>query len=214
MLLFETSSAQFKSPDELYGELFYKVQTSHIFADYKTFPDCIPKIDAAEILQHFEQQKNQPGFDLKKFVLEHFLLPDHNHSQYIADTTVTVTQHIENLWDVLARRVTSQAPNSSLINLPYSYVVPGGRFREVFYWDSYFIMLGLQQSGRYELVKNMVDNFSFLIHTFGYVPNGNRTYFLGRTQPPFYALMVDLLVEQEPLALIKYLPYMEKGKRK
>lgn len=210
MLLFETSSAQFKSPDELYGDLFSEVQLARIFNDYKTFPDCIPKIPSEEILKNYQASKDQPDFNLRDFVYEHFQLPDQSHSQYTADTTVNVSNHIDNLWNVLARKVTTQVPNSSLINLPYAYVVPGGRFREIFYWDSYFILLGLQASGRHDLVQSMVDNFSFLIHTFGYVPNGNRTYFLGRSQPPFYSSMIELLSEKDPAAFTKYLPYLEK----
>jgi alpha,alpha-trehalase len=213
MLLFETSTVQFKSPDEIYGDLFFHVQLSGIFGDYKTFPDCIPKIPIEEILDRYHAQKYQPNFDLKNFVYENFQLPYVDNSEYIADTTVTIHRHIDNLWDVLSRKVTDQALNSSLVNLPYPYIIPGGRFREIFYWDSYFIMLGLKESGRHELVRSMVDNFSFLIHTFGYIPNGNRTYFMGRTQPPFYSSMIELLSEKDPAAIIKYLPYMEKEYR-
>jgi alpha,alpha-trehalase len=73
--------------------------------------------------------------------------------------------------------------------------VPGGRFGEVYYWDSYFTMLGLKESGLYEMIENMINNFTHLINTIGYIPNGNRTYYLGRSQPPFYSLMVQLLAE-------------------
>jgi alpha,alpha-trehalase len=71
-------------------------------------------------------------------------------------------------------------------------VVPGGRFREVYYWDSYFTMLGLVESGRTELARSMIDNFAHLVRTVGHVPNGNRTYYLSRSQPPFLAAMVGL----------------------
>jgi alpha,alpha-trehalase len=81
----------------------------------------------------------------------------------------------------------------SLIPLPNSYIVPGGRFGEVYYWDSYFTMLGLEASGMNEMIENMVNNFSHLIQTIGFIPNGNRTYYLGRSQPPFYSLMVRLV---------------------
>ena len=54
---------------------------------------------------------------------------------------------------------------SSLIPLPHPYVVPGGRFREVYYWDSYFTMLGLLESGRSDLVRGMLDNFAYLVRT-------------------------------------------------
>ncbi|HYC27624.1 MAG TPA: trehalase family glycosidase, partial [Chitinophagaceae bacterium] len=90
-----------------------------------------------------------------------------------------------------------QVEGSSLLPLPYSYIVPGGRFREVYYWDSYFTMLGLRESGQEEMIENMVKNFAYLINQYGFIPNGNRTYYLGRTQPPYFALMVELLAEKK-----------------
>jgi alpha,alpha-trehalase len=83
------------------------------------------------------------------------------------------------------------------VPLPFRYVVPGGRFREIYYWDSYFTMLGLEQSGRHDLAADMVRNFAHLIDRFGHVPNGNRTYYLSRSQPPFFAAMVNLVAARE-----------------
>src|ERR687888_434548 len=99
-------------------------------------------------------------------------------------------QHIRALWPVLTRApppsppgdTTGAARRSSLIPLPQQYVVPGGRFREVYYWDSYFTMLGLVASGRTDLVRDMLDNFAYLVETIGHIPNGNRTYYLSRSQ--------------------------------
>ncbi len=72
-------------------------------------------------------------------------------------------------------------------------------------------MLGLQVSRRIEMIQNMVDNFSYLIDHIGYIPNGNRTYYIGRSQPPFYASMVNLLREEKgESVLMKYLPQLEK----
>jgi alpha,alpha-trehalase len=72
-------------------------------------------------------------------------------------------------------------------------------------------MLGLQVSGEINLIENMVDNFSWLIEEVGFIPNGNRTYFLGRSQPPFYSLMINLLAEEKGEdVLVKYLPFLEK----
>jgi alpha,alpha-trehalase len=73
-------------------------------------------------------------------------------------------------------------------------------------------MLGLRASNRIDLIQNMVDNFSYLIEKVGYIPNGNCTYFLGRSQPPFFSLMVQLLkdVKKENVVLTKYLPSLEK----
>ena len=115
------------------------------------------------------------------------------------------------LWPVLTRSADSTDPRSSLIPLPNSYIVPGGRFREVYYWDSYFTMLGLVQSGRTDLVKNMLDNFAHLIVTIGHIPNGNRTYYLSRSQPPYFAAMVGLYARATDTAqALRYLDAMEK----
>jgi alpha,alpha-trehalase len=65
--------------------------------------------------------------------------------------------------------------HSSVLPLPYPYVVPGGRFRELYYWDSYFTMLGLEADGRHDLALNMLKDFAFEIDCDGHVPNGNRT---------------------------------------
>ena len=77
-------------------------------------------------------------------------------------------------------------------------MVPGGRFRELYYWDSYFTMLGLLESGRRDLVEDMVSDFAYLIDTYGHVPNGTRTYYLSRSQPPFFFEMVGLLATDDP----------------
>ena len=100
---------------------------------------------------------------------------------------------------------------SSLLPLPYPYIVPGGRFNEIYYWDSYFTQLGLQQSGRVDMIENMIKNFAHLIETVGYIPNGNRSYFIGRSQPPFFSLMVRLLAqEKSDEILVDYFPSLEK----
>ena len=113
-------------------------------------------------------------------------------------------QHIAALWPVLTRAADTPDPHSSLIPLPEPYVVPGGRFREVYYWDSYFTMLGLVQSGRVDLVRDMLDNFANLIHAVGHIPNGNRTYYLSRSQPPFFAAMVGLYAQAADTANASY----------
>ena len=190
------------------GELFELVQMNNIYGDGKTFPDCIPKKDLEQIKIDFNKLKNEKEFDLKKFVNENFDLPPNPVHEFSFGKKSTAAQHIESLWKFLTRKTNPE--NSSLIQLLKPYVVPGGRFRECYYWDSYFTMLGLKQSGRIDLIENMVANFAHLINTIGYIPNGNRTYFLGRSQPPFFSLMVKLLSEEKDGALEKYLPQLEK----
>lgn len=82
-----------------------------------------------------------------------------------------------------------------LLYLPHRYVVPGGRFNEMYGWDSYFIVLGLEADHREALAKNMVDNFFFEIENYGGVLNANRTYYLTRSQPPFFTSMVRAVYE-------------------
>jgi alpha,alpha-trehalase len=177
------------------GELFEKVQLQHIFPDGKTFVDCIPKSSLASIRQRYEKEKGEKGFDLSAFVNDNFDLPKERLSGYASVAGRPVTQHIEMLWNELTRQPDKVA--GSLIPLPFSYIVPGGRFREIYYWDSYFTMLGLQVSLQSDMIQNMVDNFSYLIDHIGYIPNGNRTYYIGRSQPPFYSCMVNLLSEEK-----------------
>jgi len=191
------------------GELFERVQMERIFRDGKTFVDCTPKADLPSIQQRYEEQKNKPNFDLSFFVHDHFIEPKSMSSGYKSDTTKPIEDHLETLWNVLTRQ--PEETHDSLIDLPNSYIVPGGRFREIYYWDSYFTMLGLQVSNRVEMIQDMINNFSYLIDRFGYIPNGNRTYFVGRSQPPFFACMVQLLAEEKGKdILIEYLPRLEK----
>ena len=86
-------------------------------------------------------------------------------------------------------------PDQGLLYLPESYVVPGGRFNEMYGWDSYFILLGLEADHREALAKGMVDNFLFEIENYGGVLNANRTYYLTRSQPPFLTSMMREVYE-------------------
>jgi alpha,alpha-trehalase len=110
----------------------------------------------------------------------------------------------------LTRNTPTAAPYSSLLPLPRSYVVPGGRFRELYYWDSYFTMLGLAESGRQDLLEDMVRNFAHLVDAYGHAPNGTRSYYLTRSQPPFFFAMVGLLSPADPAAsFARYLPQLK-----
>jgi alpha,alpha-trehalase len=199
------------SPDELYGKLFKDVQTKRIFPDSKTFADCIPLCDPVLIIERYFHLMHRADFDLDRFVKDNFQIPKEIKIDYQPDPRQTVEEHIEELWSILTREPGGQERGGSLLVLPRTYVVPGGRFREIYYWDSYFTMLGLRESGRVDLIRDMVDNFAYLIDRFGHVPNGNRTYYLSRSQPPYFSLMVKLLCEIEGNEiLIEYLPRLQR----
>jgi len=200
------------APDRVYGELFELVQSQHLFRDSKTFVDAVANSEPASILDAFAAERNQPDFDLDAFVRRHFQLPATITDAATDTSGLRVEERIEQLWDVLTRTADEKVEHSSLIPLPNPYVVPGGRFREVYYWDSYFTMLGLADSGRIELISNMVENFAFLIDEIGFVPNGNRTYYCTRSQPPYFALMVELLADVcgDESILRQYLPQLKR----
>lgn len=192
------------------GTLFHDVQMAAVFPDSKTFADCVPLSDPATIVQRYNQQKNTADFILSTFVKENFELPESPKTIQV-NTDRPVDQHLSSLWDDLTRTAQNAQKTSSLITLPQQYVVPGGRFREIYYWDSYFTMIGLGVSGRTDLIKSMLDNFKYLIETFGYIPNGNRSYFIGRSQPPFFGLMVNLYIQYtSPSDGLQYLDALQK----
>jgi alpha,alpha-trehalase len=197
------AAGQAETPSQLYGQLFEDVQMQRVFPDSKTFVDAVANDAPARIVQRYQEERPQPGFDLAAFVASNFAVQRPEDSGYRSIPGQDVCSHIDSLWSVLARKPDRADPRSSLLPLPYPYVVPGGRFNEIYYWDSYFTMLGLEASGRHDMALNMVRNFVSLITRYGHIPNGNRTYYLSRSQPPFFAAMVELIADQarEPGAI-------------
>jgi alpha,alpha-trehalase len=104
---------------------------------------------------------------------------------------VALPRHILKLGDVLPDELSTPG----LLYLPHPYVVPGGRFNEMYGWDSFFIVLGLESDHHEELAKGIVDNFLFEVEQYGAVLNANRTYYLTRSQPPFLTAMIRLVFE-------------------
>ena len=209
LTLSSVSQNTYLPPDRIYGELFRDVQMQQIFPDGKTFVDCTPVRNPQQIVDDYRLLSNDTTaeFSLNEFVTANFRLPENPQNIYQPTEKASVTDHIRNLWPALKREPDHYLDGSSLLPLPFSYIVPGGRFREVYYWDSYFTMLGLQESCEWEMIENMIKNFSFLIQTYGHIPNGNRTYYLSRSQPPFFCLMIDLLAEKKGNAV--YREYLE-----
>ncbi|MFD0792348.1 alpha,alpha-trehalase TreF [Mucilaginibacter litoreus] len=199
-----------KTPRQLFPGLFESVQSSNIFPDNKTFVDCAPKHSPDEIMKAYNEHFISPDFDLKAFVHDHFEVPE-AHTIFHTHSGNSIRKHIDILWGVLQRKHDIVIRPSSLAALPHPYIVPGGRFREIYYWDSYFTMLGLQEDKQFKVIENMVNNFAYLIDTYGFIPNGNRSYYLTRSQPPFFALMVNLLSQSHGEdVFIRYLPQLQK----
>ncbi len=201
------ASARVYDPAHHLGSLFHDVQMSDVFPDSKTFVDAQPAAAPACIIARYRVEKTRPDFSLRAFVTRNFIAPTSVGADAKADRAQGMEAHIEALWPALTRSRDSVNARSSLLPLPYSYVVPGGRFREVYYWDSYFTMLGLVVNKRTDLVRNMLDNFAHLITTVGHIPNGNRVYYVSRSQPPFFAAMVGRYAEATDSS--QALPYLD-----
>ncbi|HEV2285513.1 MAG TPA: alpha,alpha-trehalase TreF [Steroidobacteraceae bacterium] len=201
-------------PQVLFGELFVAVQIAALYGDGKTFVDAVPRSPPEAILAEYRATRPATPAGLERFVAAHFTLPGEQGSVVAPTPQRALAEHIDALWTVLTRTSPSAPPGSSLLPLPKPYVVPGGRFREIYYWDSYFTMLGLRESGRTDLIEGMVEDFAHLIDTYGHIPNGTRTYYLSRSQPPFFFAMVALLapdpVRGAAAAYARYLPQLKR----
>ena len=116
-------------------------------------------------------------------------------------------EHLPKRIDRPGALMPSAIPTPGLLYLPHPYVVPGGRFNEMYGWDSYFILLGLVHDEHLELARGMVENFFFEIEHYGNLLNANRTYFLTRSQPPLLSSMIrmvyDANVSATPLGVHK-----------
>ncbi len=193
---------------QISGSLFEDVQKSSLFSDAKTFPDAHPLIDPKKIMMLYYKEKKCAHFDLKSFINKHFIFPSEKEKKN--PKAQNMEDYIEKMWDILEKEMTPPSPYSTLIGLPKPHIVPGGRFRECFYWDSYFTALGLRSSHQIQRIKNMVINFAFLIERFGFIPNGNRVYFTSRSQPPYFSYLLKMLVEcGEKEWALRFTPQLE-----
>jgi alpha,alpha-trehalase len=196
-------------PDLAYPTLFAQVQQAELFPDQKQFPDMVPRSAPAELERRYLAERGQPGFDLARFVAAHFDPPT-SHAATAVPPGLPLRDHIDALWPLLSRDSRQPPPHSSELALPRPYVVPGGRFRELYYWESYFTLLGLYAGGQQQRARDMLDDFAHLIDRYGHIPNGTRSYYLSRSQPPLFSYMVQLQADagHDAAAYTRYLPQL------
>ncbi|MEN2747953.1 alpha,alpha-trehalase TreF [Sphingomonas sp. T9W2] len=205
------SAAGVPTPADRFGPLFEAVQMRRIFPDGKTFVDAVPKRSDAAILADFARGAFSDDAALKAFVLANFdvpgllPVPESDHGPRLP-----IERHIAGLWPHLTRDPVAPPPGSSALAVADRFVVPGGRFREMYYWDSYFTMLGLAADNRQDLIESMVAAFTDLVERYGHVPNGTRSYYLSRSQPPFLYLMMGLSKEADPAVLARRLAALKR----
>ncbi|HMI19667.1 MAG TPA: alpha,alpha-trehalase TreF [Sphingomonas sp.] len=180
------------APQDLYGPLFEAVQLERVFPDSKTFVDMIPRETPAAIMQAYAREKPAGRAALAAFVAHHFAVANEVHPN------PTMREHIRALWPILGKPPIAPPPGSSALTLPAASIVPGGRYQEFYYWDTYFTMLGLKADSQQPMIDSMLANFMSLIERYGHIPNGTRTYYLSRSQPPYFALMLDLSDDRDP----------------
>jgi alpha,alpha-trehalase len=195
------------TPAELFGPLFSAVQERAILSDGKAFVDAVPRRPASAILADYARF-NGDDAALLNFVKSNFDLPPEAEVISATATSLPLRQHIQAMWPALAREPREKA--SSALAVRHHHVVPGGRFREIYYWDSFFTMLGLIRDNEIGLAEGIVDAMTDLIEEHGHVPNGARTYFVGRSQPPLFHMMIALLGEQPPAVAKRRLAAMKR----
>ena len=139
----EVPAAYPDPPEILFKDLFVAVQTSAIYADGKTFVDAVPNAAPRRILADYRAANPQSPQALKRFTDEHFSLPSAAGPLPTASKATQLAPHYRRAVGSADAQRHDRAALSSLLPLPAPYVVPGGRFREIYYWDSYFTMLGL-----------------------------------------------------------------------
>nr|AGK89798.1 soluble trehalase [Apolygus lucorum] len=200
------------------GDLLHTVQMAKLFADSKIYVDMKLKYPRETTMALFEEMmirtSNKPVQDeLRKFVsdtfdevgdeLEPWDPPDFSQSPLIVDAIRDPAykswgSDLNDVWKVLARRVKDDVYENSdlysIIYVPNPVIVPGGRFRELYYWDTYWIVNGLILSEMHS-TAGVIDNMVSLVKRFGFIPNGSRKYYLNRSQPPLLTAMVDSYVK-------------------
>nr|WON00875.1 trehalase [Arma chinensis] len=197
------------------GRLLHDVQMSQIFSDSKTFVDKTMKYPPNEILKKYENLTNQyegsvpPQDVLRNFVNENFeddseleLWEPHDWSQQpnilnrIKDHNFRDWAYQLNIiWKNLSRKITEDVHKSpelhSLIYVPNGFIIPGGRFKELYYWDTFWIVNGLLTCDMKDTARGVIENLLYLVKTLGHMPNGNRVYYNQRSQPPMITQMVN-----------------------
>jgi len=193
---------------QIAGELFRMVQERGPYTDAKTFVDAEATVPGELVSERFRAMHDRPRFDLGEFLDEHFDVPDHVATAPELPPDRTMEEHVETLWEPLTRRFDVDADSGgTLLSLPAAHVVPGGRFREMYYWDSYFIGEGLAAAGHVDRVADMVENVASLIERFGFVPLGNRVYYDSRSQFPVFVFLLRILERERGSAAVE--PYLE-----
>lgn len=197
-----------------HGEVLHTVQVNSIYPDSKTFVDMKMKRPPNETLASFRDFMNRTdntpsheqisqwvngSFDPAGSEFEEWLPADWKSNpkflNAIQDRQLRkFASDLNEIWKLLGRKMKDDVKLNpeqySIIYVPNPVIVPGGRFREFYYWDSYWIIKGLLLSEMYDTVKGMLNNFVSIVDKIGFIPNGGRIYYMMRSHPPLLIPMV------------------------
>lgn len=200
------------------GELLDKIQMAQLFDDSKSFVDMSQKNPSEITLDNFqkllqETDNNPSKDDLKKFLdknfenqeeLQEWIPEDYTESPSfltkIQDEDIKqFAQDLVKQWPKFGRKIKEEikekSDQHSLIPVKNGFIVPGGRFNEFYYWDTFWIINGLLLCEMYDTVRGILENFFEIVEKYSFIPNGARVYYLNRSQPPLLTLMVQKYYE-------------------
>ncbi|KAK3943753.1 glycoside hydrolase family 37 protein [Diplogelasinospora grovesii] len=206
------------SPLYCQGEILKAIQLAHPFSDSKTFVDMPTTKPLDEVIAAYEKlsQPLSNNTELNDFLATYFapaggeleavpssqLQTNPTFLSKVNDTVIKeFVQAVIKIWPDLTRKYAGPGNcsdcSNSFIPVNRTFVIAGGRFREPYYWDSYWIMEGLLRTGGSftQISKNIIENFLDLVEQIGFIPNGARIYYLNRSQPPLLSKMVKTYVD-------------------
>lgn len=191
---------------------------ARVFPDSKTFVDYQMRNDPNDTLSAFQQLLDQTNStpsreQLTEFVHQHFTNdselekwtpPDYNENPWILNNINdeqlrTFAKNVNDIWPILGRKIKDEVFQNperySLIPVKEGFIIPGGRFKEIYYWDTYWIVEGLLITGMESTAKGIIGNFIELVKTVGHIPNGARWYYQERSQPPLLIAMMSMYLQ-------------------
>lgn len=203
-----------------HGRLLDTIQMAKIYEDSKTFVDMKMKYSPNETMAKFDlfmldyKERKPNREEVKQFVELNFEPAGQefvnwdpedwvDHPGFLNDIRDegfrSWGKKLNDIWKILGRKmkdeVKTHQDHYSIIWVPNPVIVPGGRFRELYYWDTYWIVQGLLLSEMRQTVKGILENFLYIVENYGHIPNGGRIYYLARSQPPLLLPMIKLYYE-------------------
>jgi len=188
------TTKEYRDPEMLWGELYHDVTAAGLFSNPKEFWDAAPAGKAEKLLQFYREARKEPGFDLQKFIAEYFTVPDYSVAYPVSDEPFEV--YVAQTFRSLLTR--PKDDGGSLIPTRMRYLSGGGMFPEYNYYRSFFAVKAFQSLKEDSLAAAIATNAFQFIQDYGYVPYGNRSYYLGFSGFPLLSLTAEAAAENQP----------------